>query len=326
VTPVEVTRSSIEQAAERIAPWIRRTPVLELDLPTPKGSTPAVLKLELLQHTGSFKARGAFNAMLTSQVDDRGVVAASGGNFGLAVAYAAQRLGHPAAVFVPENSPAVKIDRIRGYGADVHVVPGYYSEAYAASQEWANATGAVPLHAYDQPAVVAGQGTLALELSRQVPGLDTVLVAVGGAGLVGGIAAWFASQTAVVAVEPAACPALHAALAAGHLVDVDVSGVAADSLGARRVGSIGFQLATEHIQQSLLVTDEAIVRARQWLWQEARIAAEPGAATPLAALLEGSYVPRPDERVAVVICGGNADPSDLGTSRNGTDSPGTLAY
>jgi threonine dehydratase len=274
-----------------------------------------VLKLELLQHTGSFKPRGAFNRMLTAEIDDSGVLAASGGNFGLGVAYAARELGHRAEIFVPETSPAVKIDKIRSYGADVHVVPGYYGEAYAACEERAFQTGAAFLHPYDQPTVVAGQGTLGSELADQVPDVDTVVVAVGGGGLIGGIAAWFASDVRVIGVEPETCPTLTAALAAGEPVHVDVGGVAADSLGAMRAGSIALQIAQAYVDQVVLVPDEAIVRARHALWDETKLAAEPGGAAALAALLTSGYLPAPDERVAIVVCGANADPADLSITR-----------
>jgi len=309
--PLDVTRFDVETATERIAPHVRRTPVLDLEpgaLGVPGRLT---LKLELHQHTGSFKPRGAFNRILTADIDASGVLAASGGNFGLAVAYAAGRLGHPAEIFVPATSPAVKIDRIRGYGATVHVVDGYYAEAYAACEERAWQTGAAFLHPYDQPAVVAGQGTLARELEEQAPALDTVVVAVGGGGLIGGVAAWYASTTKVVGVEPASCPTLHAALAASEPVDVEVGGLAADALGARRAGAIGFSIAQVHVDRVVLVSDDAIAEARRRLWDDVKVMAEPGAAAPLAALIAGAYVPAPDERVGLVVCGGNADPAGM---------------
>jgi threonine dehydratase len=309
--PLDVTRFDIEEAAERLAPWIRRTPVLELEPGAFGLSGRIALKLELHQHTGSFKARGAFNRILTAEIDDSGVIAASGGNFGLGVAYAARALGHRAEIFVPASSPSAKIDRIRDLGAQVHVVPGYYAEAFAACEERAFETGAAFLHPYDQPTVVAGQGTIARELDEQVPDLDTVLVPVGGAGLIGGIAAWCSGAVRVVGVEPERSPTLSAALEVGRPVDVDVSGVAADSLGARRVGLIGFQIARAWVDRVCLVDDAAIVRARRALWDAARIAAEPGAAAPLAALLAHAFEPEPDERVVLVVSGGNADVADL---------------
>jgi threonine dehydratase len=312
--PLDVTRFDVESAAERIAPHIRTTPVLDLE-PGVFGSPGVVsLKLELLQHTGSFKPRGAFNRMLTAEIDDSGVLAASGGNFGLAVAYAANRLGHAAEIFVPSTSPALKVERIRTWGATVHVIPGYYADAFAACEERAWETGAAFLHPYDQPAVVAGQGTLGRELEDQRPTLDTVIVAVGGAGLIGGIAAWYAGDVRVVGVETSRCPTLSVALEAGEPVDVEVGGIAADALGAQRVGLIGFQIARRHVERTVLVSDETVLLARRLLWDEARVAAEPGASAPVAALVEGAYVPEPDERVGLVICGGNADPATLDAS------------
>lgn len=308
---MDVTRFDIESAAERIGGHVRRTPVADLE-PDVFGVPGHVsLKLELIQHTGSFKPRGAFNRILTADIDASGVLAASGGNFGLAVAYAARELGHSAEIFVPSTSPPLKIERIKAYGATVHVIPGYYAEAYAACEERAFDTGAAFLHPYDQPAVVAGQGTLAMELADQMPALDTVIVAVGGGGLIGGVAAWFATDVRVVGVEPAACPTLHAALEAGEPVDVDVGGVAADALGARRVGAIGFSVLHRFAPRVTLVSDEAIMEARRLLWEECRVMAEPGAAAPLAALISGSYVPGPGEHVALIVCGGNADPATV---------------
>lgn len=309
--PLDVTRFDVETAAEQIAPYVRRTPTIELE-PGAFG-VPGILtlKLELLQHTGSFKPRGAFARMLTAEIDASGVLAASGGNFGLGVAYAARTLGHPAEIFVPSTSPAVKIDTIRSWGATVHVVDGYYAEAYAACEERAWQTGAAFLHPYDQPAVVAGQGTLARELGEQAPVLDTVLVAVGGGGLIGGVAAWFASDVKVVGVEPTRCPTLSEALRAGEPVDVEVGGPAADSLGARRAGRIGLAIARRHVNEVVLVSDEAIAAARRASWDETKVLPEPGAAAPLAALLSGAYVPAPDERVALVVCGGNSAPGTL---------------
>jgi threonine dehydratase len=304
-----VTRFDVETADATVAPFIRRTPVLGLEPGAFDVPGLLTLKLELLQHTGSFKARGAFNRMLTGEIDESGVLAASGGNFGMAVAYAARRLGHPAEIFVPSTSPAAKIDRIRAEGATVHVIDGYYSEAYAACEERAWETGAAFLHPHDQPAVVAGQGTLALELADQAPALDTVLVAVGGGGLIGGVAAWYASGVRVVGVEPEACPTLSAALEAGEPVDAPVGGIAADALGAGRAGMIGFSIAVRHVDRVVLVSDDAIAAARRALWDEVKILPEPAAAAPLAALQEGAYVPEPGERVGLVICGGNADPA-----------------
>ena len=309
--PPPVTRFDIESAAERIFGHVRETPVVRLEPGALGAPGLLTLKLELLQHTGSFKPRGAFSRMLSAAIDDSGVLAASGGNFGLAVAHAARVLGYHAEIFVPETSPQVKIDRIRALDAMVHVIPGYYADAYAACEERAFDTGAILMHPYDQPAVVAGQGTIGREIERQVPDADTVLVAVGGGGLIGGIAAWFGGQTRVIGVEPVACPTLHAALGAGEPVDVDVGGIAADALGAARAGDIGFEIARRFVEDVVLVPDEAIVQAQRRLWAECRVLAEPGGAAALAALLTGGYVPRSDERVVALICGGNTDPASL---------------
>ena len=312
--PLDVTRFDVETANHLIDPHIRRTPTIDLEAGAFGVGGLLTLKLELLQHTGSFKPRGAFNRMLTADIDASGVLAASGGNFGLAVAYAAKVLGHPAEIFVPSTSPAMKIEKIRAYGATVHVIDGFYAEAYAACEERAFDTGAAFMHPYDQPAVVAGQGTLAVELSGQAPALDTVIVAVGGGGLIAGVAAWYATDTRVVGVEPQRCPTLSRALAAGEAVDVEVGGVAADALGAQRAGLIALGIAARFVPQVVLVSDDDIMRARQLLWEESRIVAEPGAAATLAALLGGAYEPRPGERIGLVLCGGNTDPSDLAES------------
>lgn len=291
---------------------VRRTPVQELG-PFALGGIPGelVLKLELLQYTGSFKPRGAFNRMLAAPVDQAGVIAASGGNFGLAVAFAARELGHRAEIFVPETSPAVKIERILALGAEVTVVPGYYADAAAACDERAMQTAAVFMHPYDQFEVVAGQGTVGKELSEQCPGADTVLVAVGGGGLVAGVAAWYANDVRVIGVEPANSPTLTAALQAGEPVDVEVSGVAADSLGARRAGLLAHEICDRFLHRMVTVPDEAIVDAQRRLWRDVHLVVEPGAAAPLAALLTGAYDPEPDERVVIIVCGANTDPASV---------------
>jgi len=301
--------AEIETAAARIAPHIRRTPVAVLDLP---GLPPVEVKLEQMQHTGSFKARGAFNALLSGPVPAGGVVAASGGNHGAAVAHAAVALGHGAEIFVPELAGPAKIALIRATGAMLHVVPGVYADALAAAQARAAELGAMQIHAYDSPETVAGQGTLLREWEDQGLQADTVLIAVGGGGLVGGALAWLEGRRRVVAVEPETSCALHAALAAGRPVDVQVSGVAANALGARQVGAICFDLARRHGAQSVLVPDEAILRAQRLLWQGARLLVEPAGAAALAALLCGAYVPVPGERVAVLICGANPAPDPFG--------------
>lgn len=267
-----------------------------------------VLKLESFQHTGSFKPRGAFNRILSNPVPPAGVIAASGGNHGIAVAYAAKALGHRAEVFVPEIASAAKVQRIRDCGASVVVTRGTYAEALEASTRRAGETGALAVHAYDQPEVVAGQGTVAMEFEEQAPGLETLLVAVGGGGLLAGIASWYEGRVRIVGVEPEGCPTLRRALAAGEPVDVEVGGIAADSLGARRIGSLAWDLVRARAIPSLLVRDEDIVAAQRALWREARVVAEPGGAASLAAVLSGAYRPRPDETVGILVCGGNADP------------------
>ena len=308
-----VSPADIEAAHHRIAPYIRATPVIALEPGALGVPTALLLKLESLQHTGSFKPRGAFNRLLTADVPaTAGVIAASGGNHGIAVAYAAQQLGVPAEIFVPTISAAVKIDRIRAYGAQVTITGEAYAEAFAASQKRAQETGALVVHAYDQPEVLAGQGTLGREWESQVTRIDTLLIAVGGGGLIGGIAAWFAGRVAIIGVEPEGSSAFASALHAGELVDVSVNSIAADSLGARRVGVLMFALTRQYRVNCLLVSDAAIQEAQRRLWQELRIVAEPGGATALAALTSGAYEPAPGERVGVLICGGNTEPSAVG--------------
>lgn len=305
------TRFDIERAAERVGLRVRRTPVVELESGAFGVAGEISLKLELLQHAGSFKPRGAFNRVLTSGVTDAGLIAASGGNHGLAVAYVARALGVPAEVFVPTSSSPVKIHRLHSYGATVTVGGDFYADAYVACQQRAAVSSALMVHAYDGFDTVAGQGTLARELDGQSPGIDTVLVAVGGGGLIGGVAAWYSGQAKIVAVEPDRIPTLAAALSAGRPVDVEVGGVAADSLGAARIGSVGYASVVAAGVDSVLVSDDAIIAARQLLWDELRLAAETGGATALAALTSGAYQPAAGERVAVIVCGGNTDPRDL---------------
>ena len=307
-----ITRDDVLAAEKRISKHIRRTPLLRGGT----SSAPLWLKCEFLQHTGVFKARGAFNRQLAAlergELDPAvGVVAASGGNAGLANAYAAAALGVPATVFVPENAPRVKVERLLAYNATVRQVGAEYVEAYEAAQEYVAQSGALFCHAYDQPEIAAGAGTIAEEILRDEPGIDTIVVAVGGGGLYAGLAAAASGRAKIVAVEPVTIPTLHAALEAGRPVDVSVSGIAADSLGARRVGEIAFSMASKEPPVSVLVDDEAIIAARTLLWSEYRIPAEYGAATAFAALTAGAYVPREDERVAVIICGANTDPSTL---------------
>lgn len=307
-----INRSDVLQAESRISGYVRRTPLL-------RGGTAAAplwFKCEFLQHTGVFKARGAFNRLLAArergELDPNvGVVAASGGNAGLANAYAAAALGVPATVFVPENAPRVKVERLLGYNATVLQVGAEYAEAFAAAMEYVEETGALFCHAYDQLEIAAGAGTVAEEILQDEPSIDTIVVAVGGGGLYAGVAAAAEGRARVVAVEPFTIPTLHAALAAGHPVDVAVSGVAADSLGARRVGEIAFSIASLVPPTSVLVDDAAIVAARSQLWNDYRIPAEYGAAAALAALTSGAYTPGEGERVAVIVCGANTDVGTL---------------
>jgi len=303
-----ISIKAIEDAASRIHCFVRRTPVVEVDA-SDLGleGCPVTLKLELLQHTGSFKPRGAFASLTTGDVPAAGVAAASGGNHGAAVAYAAQRLGHKARIFVPSISSPAKTARIRSYGADLVVEGERYAEALARCEAYAATSGARQIHAYDQPGTIIGQGTLGRELEMQAPGIDTLLVAVGGGGLIGGIAAWFQGRVRVIGVEPDGAPTLHMALAAGQPVDAPQGSIAADSLAPRQVGGLMFPLARRWVERVALVDDDAI-RAAQWLlWERLRIVAEPGGATALAALTCGSYQPAKGERVAAVICGGNTD-------------------
>ncbi|HWF02697.1 MAG TPA: threonine/serine dehydratase [Candidatus Angelobacter sp.] len=306
-----ISRTEIQNAARRIAMHVRRTPVMALEENAFGVDAKIFFKLECLQHTGSFKPRGAFNCILSSTVPAVGVIAASGGNHGAAVAYAAHKLSHKAEIFVPVITPPNKIDRLRQYGATINVTGNNYSEALAASRERAKETGSVPIHAYDDPHVLAGQGTMAMEFEEQVRGLDSVLIAVGGGGLIGGAAAWYQDRIRVIAVEPERAPTLHNSLAAGHVVEVETGGVAADSLGARRAGELMFPIAQKFVPQSLLVTDDQIVNAQKLLWQNLRLIAEPGGATALAALISGVYKPHAGERVGVVLCGSNAELSKV---------------
>jgi threonine dehydratase len=302
-----ISRTEIQDAGRRIVGHVRRTPVMALEDRAFGLDAKIFLKLECLQHTGSFKPRGAFNCILGSAVPPAGVIAASGGNHGAAVAYAAQQLGHHAEIFVPVTTPANKVERLRQYGAALNLVGNSYSEALAASNERAAQTGAFPIHAYDDLRVLAGQGTLGMEMEEQVRGLDSVLIAVGGGGLIGGVAAWYHDRVRLISVEPECAPTLRKALAAGQVVDVETGGVASDSLGARRAGELMLPIAQKFITQALLVSDDHILQAQKTLWQMLRLIAEPGGATALAALLSGVYQPRPGERVGVVLCGSNAD-------------------
>lgn len=307
-----ITRDDVLAAQQRIAERVRRTPVLAVDA----GTSRLWLKCEFLQLAGVFKTRGAFNRILSgleagSLDPATGIVAASGGNAGLAHAYAAAQVGVPATVFVPETAPAVKVARLREYGATVRHAGQQYAEAYAAAVAFADAAGALFCHAYDQPEVAAGAGTIGEEVLEDLPDVDTVVVAVGGGGLFAGVAAAVEGRARVVTVEPVLIPTLHDALQAGQPVDVAVSGIAADALGARRVGTIAFEVARRTRPTSVLVDDDAISAARNALWQDYRMAVEHGAAAAYAGLTSGAYRPAPGERVAVVVCGANTDPRTL---------------
>jgi threonine dehydratase len=306
-----ITKQDVETAAKRIRRHVRTTPIIHPEPGALGIKAELTLKLELLQHTGSFKPRGIFNRILSADIPAGGVIAASGGNAGLAVAYAARMLGVHAEIFVPETSPKVKVARLEGYGAAVTVTGRHYADAYEASQQRAEQTGALVIHAYDQPEVAAGQGTLAMELQEQASDFGTVLVAVGGGGLIAGIATWLEGVAKVVAVEPENCPTLFTAMKFGYPKEVEVSGIAADSLGARQISALTLEIASRTLMESVLVTDESILAARQALWDEFRLVAEPGGATALAALTSGAYRPAPGERVVAVICGANTDPGDL---------------
>jgi threonine dehydratase len=305
----EISRTDIAAAATRIGPYIRRTPILDLGAALSPDYR-LFLKLDSMQPTGSFKVRGAFSALTAIAVPEAGVVAASGGNFGLAVAHASAALGVTATIFVPDSSPPEKVGGLGAQGAEVIVVPGHYAEALAASREWAGGFGAVELHAYDQPAVVAGQGTCAREIMEQVPSATSILTAVGGGGLIGGIASWARHDLMVIGVEPELCPTLHEARRAGEPVDVEVGGVAVSSLGTTRVGRIGWE-ANHWIDDAVLVGDEAIIEAQTWLWDTCRVLAEPAACAPLAALATGAHRPEPGEIVVAVVSGANTRRPDL---------------
>lgn len=306
-----ISRDDVLAARERIGGRVRRTPLLR-----PAAGDTVWLKCEHLQHCGVFKTRGAFNRQLAAlergELGDAGIVVASGGNAGLAQAFAASALGIRATVFVPEPAPEVKVRRIEAYGADVRRVGSEYAEAYAAAVAFGAEQGATFAHAYDQPDVAAGAGTLAEEVLEDEPSIDTLVVAVGGGGLYAGVAAAVRGRARVVAVEPQLAPTLRRAMDAGEPVDVAVSGVAADSLGARRIGDLAFAAQQADPPVSVLVSDNDILAARRRLWHDYRIASEHGAATAMAALLSAAYVPVDGERVAVVICGANTDPATLG--------------
>lgn len=309
-----ISRDDIEAAAQRIAPHVRRTPLWvlrsdELGLPGPGFEV--WLKLEQLQRSGSFKARGMFNRLLANPIPAAGVIAASGGNAGIATTTAAQALGVRSEIFVPTVISPAKRDKLELLGARVVVTGAVYAEAFSACQQRQRESGALMTHAYDQAEVLAGAGTLAREIESQAGVPDALLVSVGGGGLAGGIAAWFAGRTRMVALEPERAPTLHAALAAGAPVDVEVSGIAADALGARRIGALAWEVAQRHPMSSIVLRDEDIVDAQRWLWQALKLAVEPAAALPLAALRSGAWQAQAGQRICLVLCGANVDPASL---------------
>ena len=309
---MQIDRDQISATEKIIRPHIRRTPIIEGDGGDfGLDSIPLIFKLDLLQHSGSFKARGAFANLLLRKIPQAGVVAASGGNHGAAVAFAAMKLGVPAKIFVPTVASPEKIARIRGYGAELVVTGERYADALAASERWAAESGALTLHAYDQPETLLGQGSVGLEFEQQAPDLDSLLVAVGGGGLIGGVASWYANRIKIIGVEPEAAPTLHNALQAGHPVDSPAGGIAADSLAPKRVGELMFPIAQKFVSSVILVPDDAIQQAQQALWKVLRVVAEPGGAAAFAALLSGRYKPQPGERVGILVCGGNTAAVDF---------------
>jgi threonine dehydratase len=301
-----ISPEGITRCEKLVRPFVRRTPVIEIEAgELGLSSNRLYLKLELLQHSGSFKARGAFANLLIREVPASGVITASGGNHGAAVAYAAMRLKVPAKIFVPTISSPAKIQRIREYGADLKVDGDRYADALAASEAWGRKTAALAVHAFDQVETILGQGTIAMEFEEQAPNIDTLLVPVGGGGLIAGVAAWYAGRVNVVGVEPFASPTLTKALEAGHPVDADAGGLAADSLAPRRVGERVFPIVQNYVHRVVLVTDDAIRSSQNTLWQVFRIVAEPGGAAAFSALLSGAYQPEIGERIGVIISGGN---------------------
>jgi threonine dehydratase len=307
-----ISAKDISLAYELITPHIRRTPVIEVDGADFGCAVETLtLKLELLQHAGSFKARGAFTNLLTRKVPRAGVVAASGGNHGAAVAFAAMKLDIPAKIFVPSVASPAKIQQITEYGAELVIAGERYADALTASEAWVEHSGAMPIHAFDQAETLLGQGTVGLELEQQANHLTTLLVAVGGGGLVAGIAAWYGGRIKIVGVEPDQAPTLTRALEAGQPVDAEAGGIAADSLAPRRIGQLTFPIAQRLVDRTVLVSDDAIRDAQRQLWKTLRIVAEPGGAAALAALTSGGYVPDPGERISVLICGGNTTAVNL---------------
>jgi threonine dehydratase len=306
VPNIPIDRDQIQAVEKIIRPHVRRTPILAVaGADFRLDSISLIFKLEFLQHAGSFKARGAFTNLLTREVPPAGVVAASGGNHGVAVAFAAMKLSVPAKIFVPTVASPEKIERIRGYGAELVITGDRYANALAASEAWATQSGAMQIHAYDQLETLLGQGTVGLEFEQQCPDLDTLLVAVGGGGLIGGVASWYAGKIKIIGVEPEAAPTLSNALRAGHPVDSPAGGIAADSLAPKHVGELMFPVAQKYVNRVVLVADEEIAQAQEALWSTLRVVTEPGGAAAFAALLSGHYQPKQHERVGVLLCGGN---------------------
>ena len=304
--PAALSSSAIEANARLIAPYIRRTPIIRVDgndfgLPGIR----LVFKLEFLQRAGSFKTRGAFTNLLTRKAPDVGVVAASGGNHGAAVAFAAMKLGIPATIFVPGVATKAKLEQIRAYGAKLEVVGERYADALAASEEFSRSTGALPIHAFDQVETLLGQASVGLEFEQDEPRLDALFVSVGGGGLIAGVAAWYRGRVPLIGVEPELAPTLTHALAAGEPVDAPAGGIAADSLAPRRVGQLAFPIAQSFVSRTVLVTDDAIREAQQLLWRVMRIVSEPGGAAGLAALLSGAWWPQPEQTIGILLCGAN---------------------
>jgi threonine dehydratase len=312
MTKIPIDRQQIATVEKVIRPHVRRTPILEVSGSDFRlDSISLIFKLEFLQHAGSFKSRGAFSNLLTREIPKAGVVAASGGNHGVAVAYAAGKLGTPAKIFLPTVASPEKIDRIRRSGADLVIAGDRYADALAASEAWVAQSGAMRIHAYDQRETLLGQGTVGLEFEQQSPNLDTLLVAVGGGGLIGGIAAWDAGKIKLIGVEPEAAPTLSNALSAGRPVDSPAGGIAADSLAPKRVGELMFPLAQSYVQKVVLVNDHEIAQAQEALWSLLRVVTEPGGAAAFSALLSGHYQPRPGERIGILLCGANTTGVDF---------------
>ena len=314
-----IDRQKITDVEKVIRPYVRRTPVIHVDAAdfgvnrsASAATAPLALKLELLQHGGSFKARGAFANLLTRTVPKAGVVAASGGNHGVAVSYAAMKLGIPAKIFVPSVASQEKVDRIRANGANLVIGGERYADAQAASEKWRAESGAMMVHPYDQEETMLGQGSVGLEFEEQAPEIDTLLVAVGGGGLIGGIASSYAGKIKIIGVEPETAPTLFNAMRAGKPVDSEAGGIAADSLAPKRVGELMFPIAQKFVERVVLVTDDAIRDSQRALWRTMRVATEPGGAAAMSAILSGAYAPEKNEKLGILVCGGNTTAVDFG--------------